>query len=278
MSLQHARITGGPALKASYLMTFRDSDGARSALLRAVVDWLLAVPEFEVIVVEQDTVSRLDARPLPASVKTLFAYNNGPFNKAWGLNVAARQASHDLLVIGDADMVMPGDALQRSVSACAERFDAVNPYAHLCDLSEIETRKYLAGELELADIEAAERVDRTPAGEFLCFCGGICVFRRDVYFALGGMDENFLGWGGEDDAMSINLQRYTKRLAVQQGSTAYHLWHPRSPRRYQHPHYRRNLVLLEQYRTCTDPALEKLRATQRASMGDAERYAVRAGQ
>lgn len=234
------------------------------------------MPRLEVIVVEQDVAARLESEDLGSNVRTLFVYNPGPFNKSWGLNVAARHAEHELLVVGDADMLMPDESLGRALLACRDNYDAVNPYASLIDLTEQETRAVVRGDAGVAEIRRESMHDRRPQGEHICFCGGICVFHRDVYFALGGMDERFLGWGGEDDAMSINLERYTDRIAVQRDTAAYHLWHPRPQQRYQHPHYRLNLAFAREYRYSDPEALAQRRAEQRASMGDPERYAFMA--
>lgn len=261
-----------PAQKASYLITFRDREGTRLPLLRAVISRLSSM-QLEIIIVEQDDAPHLDSEPLPPNARVLFVYNDGPFNKSWGLNVAARRASHDVLVTADADMFMPGDVLARAVAVCGRHYDAVNPYSSLVDLTEGETRAFLAGDLDPEAVQRKRLEDRRPQGEHICFCGGICVFRREAYFALGGMDERFLGWGGEDDAMSLNLQRYTDRLAVQRDSVAWHLWHPRAPDRYRHAHYRTNLALAQAYRACDQAALVALRTDARSTMGDPDRYA-----
>lgn len=258
-------------IAASYLITFRDDDGARLPLLEAVVASLAELPWLEVIVVEQGAAAGLDPESLGAHVRTLFVFNDGPFNKSWGLNVAARNASHELLVTGDADMLMPGEALARALVVCRDHYDAVNPYSSLVDLTRAETDAILNGELDVTAIRRGPARDRLAQGEHICFCGGICVFRREVYFALGGMDERFLGWGGEDDAMSANLERYTDRIAVQKDTPAYHLWHPRPPRRYHHPHYRMNLDLANHYRTCDQESLDRLRAEGRKTLGDPAR-------
>jgi glycosyltransferase involved in cell wall biosynthesis len=260
-------------IKASCLITFRDRDETRLPLLRAVTAWLSAFPRLEVIVVEQDAAPGLDSESLGSNVRTLFVFNDGPFNKSWGLNIAARNASYDVLATMDADMIMPAEGFARALAVCRDHFDAVNPYSGLVDLDEAETGAILRGERGIGDIQRELVQDRLPQGERVCFCGGICVFRREVYFALGGMDERFLGWGGEDDAMSVNLERHTDRIAVQRDTLAYHLWHPRSPGRYQHPHYRHNLALATHYRDCDQPTLERQRAKQRDSMGDPQRYA-----
>lgn len=259
--------------KASYLITFRDGDGTRLPLLHTVLSSLAPMPQLEVIVVEQDAAPCVDAGSLPANARSVFVSNDGPFNKSWGLNVAARQAACDVLVTGDADMLLPADALTRALAACARHYDAVNPYSNLVDLTEEETQAVLAGRLDPVRVRRGRLEDRRPRGEHICFCGGICVFRRDVYFALGGMDERFLGWGGEDDAMSTDLQRYTARLGVQRDTVAWHLWHPRDPQRYLHPNYRANLSMAGEYSTCNQAALDALRAERRATMGDPDRYA-----
>ncbi len=266
-------MVGNRYIEGSYLITFREGDGTRLPLLKAVTEWLAELPCLEVIVVEQDAVSRLHSENLGPNVKRLFVFNDGPFNKSWGLNVAARTASHELLVTGDADMIMPVEALDRALTVCRDHYDAVNPYSNLVDLTQPETEAILRGEADLAAVRPRPVRDRLAQGEHLCFCGGICVFRREVFFALGGMDERFLGWGGEDDAMSANLERYTDRIAVQRDTPAYHLWHPRPPQRYRHPHYRRNLELANQYQACDADTLDRRRAEQRAAMGDPERYA-----
>jgi len=262
-------------VEASYLITFRDVDGSRRPLLEAVIEWLRAFPKLEIVVVEQDAVRRLNPDPLGPGIRYFFAPNDGPFNKAWGLNVAARHARHGILVTGDADMVMPVPALARALYVCREYFDAVNPYAGIVDLTGAETRSVLDNGIEGAQVRRPRVVDRLPEREYLCFCGGICVYRREVYFRLGGMDERFLGWGGEDDAMSTNLMRFTGSTAVQKDTVAWHLWHPRVPGRFTHRHYRRNVELAQWYRDCPEEDLVRWRSLHGDGMGDASRYVVK---
>lgn len=59
--------------------------------------------------------------------------------------------------------------------------------------------------------------------------GNIGIWRSD-YELVNGYDENFQGWGGEDD----DLRRRLRRVGVQIGSIlrwtrTYHLWHPAEP-------------------------------------------------
>lgn len=58
------------------------------------------------------------------------------------------------------------------------------------------------------------------------FGGNIGIARRD-YELVNGYDENFEGWGCEDDDLRIRLRRAGKRIAsILRWTRTYHLWHP----------------------------------------------------
>ena len=81
-------------MDAACIVTYRGAPGSdRRANLDAVLAWLARSPDLGTIVVEQDTHPRL-APPLPhPGARVVFAYNAGPFNRAWGLNVGARMSA-----------------------------------------------------------------------------------------------------------------------------------------------------------------------------------------
>ncbi len=55
------------------------------------------------------------------------------------------------------------------------------------------------------------------------------VWRSD-FERVNGFDENFCGWGQEDDDLGLRLRRAGVRLQSILGRTrSYHLWHPRDP-------------------------------------------------
>jgi GT2 family glycosyltransferase len=59
------------------------------------------------------------------------------------------------------------------------------------------------------------------------FPGGSLGVRREVYHAIGGMDESFEGWGGEDNEF---LDRLNTTNVFQGGFLpAVHLWHASRP-------------------------------------------------
>ena len=53
---------------------------------------------------------------------------------------------------------------------------------------------------------------------------------RSDFEAVNGFDENFRGWGAEDDDLGRRLKRIGVRLkSILRWTRLYHLWHPRDP-------------------------------------------------
>jgi GT2 family glycosyltransferase len=59
------------------------------------------------------------------------------------------------------------------------------------------------------------------------FGGNIGISRAD-YEAVNGYDENFEGWGCEDDDLRLRLRQAGVRVhSILRWTRTYHLWHPR---------------------------------------------------
>jgi predicted glycosyltransferase involved in capsule biosynthesis len=90
---------------------------------------------------------------------------------------------------------------------------------------------------------------------------------------MGGFDERFLGWGGEDDAITYRMRRVTADLAELEGRTALHLWHERDAMStFGNPHYPNNLRLIEALHQASDNDLRFLCDVQRQIMGNPGKY------
>lgn len=265
-------------MSVSFITTVRIADERRARNLAYTLAWYQRHCDWEWVVVEQDSTPRLDDQPLPDGLKRLFVVNAGPFNKAWGWNVGVRAASSDLLFFCDADLLVAPPALETAVSLCSRRVLAVNPYQYLADLSPGESDRLL-GEEDQPCFAREDASEQRGTGEQLCFCGGAFLMRRTLHQYLGGFDERYLGWGGEDDAMSLRLGRTTNEVAVVQGRTALHLWHARQPEMtFGNPHYQNNLARLHDLRDMPDPAFRFLCDVQRQIMGHPGKYEGRTSQ
>ena len=255
----------------SALITYRESGSAdRRENLFAVLRWLAQWPQMQVIVIEQDSMSRLDALPFGAAC---FAYNPGPFNKSWGFNVAALLARNPVLVAADADVIAQ-HALADAVERCRQGAAAAKPYRAIVDLTPEETMRVRAGEWSYAPERSRDALpSREGKQEFIVFAGGLFVIRREVYLRIGGFDERFLGWGGEDDAMSARIRR--TKIATEEiaAPPALHLWHPRSQEStFGQPNYQANVALLGEYDRYSDAELARLCELQRHTMGHLHKY------
>jgi hypothetical protein len=274
------------------IITVRAASAERLRNLRVVLDWLAGMDDFETLVVEQADRPSVDPRGLPGSCRLMFVRNPGPFNKSWGFNVGFRATSSPVLVFADADMLVNRDHLAQSIALCARtgggppdgagvgppdenRCEVVRPWSDVVDLTEDETADLAARRLDLAEVNLAARREAGRPGEHPPLCGGAYVIRHDVYERLGGQDERFFGWGGEDDAMSMKVARLCARVARVRDAAAFHLHHPRhSSLPVDDENYRSNVLLLREYHALSPSALVELCRAQGATMGDASRFAA----
>ena len=258
----------------AYILTYRENgDGERRDNLLAVLGWLQRRPNLEILIFEQDSVPRAGLAPSSVNRRMLFGYNPGPFNKSWGFNVAARQTARPILCFADADVLIES-SLDQAIDLCRSGVDAAKPYRRIVDLTADESRRVRSGDWEFVPHRpAAAPPNREARQEFVVFAGGLFVIRRDPYLRVGGFDERFRGWGGEDDAMTLKLGRTGMRLAECGEFPALHLWHPREPETTQgQPHYTANRQLLADYAAYRDDELARLCEVQRQVIGNPHKY------
>lgn len=190
----------------------------REGNLALVLDWLKSFPGLDVVVVEQDNMRRF--RP-PAGVRHIFARSTEPYNRSWGFNIAYRESDSPHIIFGDSDILMRSYDFSAALGA-AESLDVLSPYSSVLDLDRNESE---------ISIEDMGRIIRPGRGESdnqkINLCGGVVVFSREAFEKVGGWDEDFVGWGGEDDMMTFKVEAAGLRTASMP-FRCYHLWHQRS--------------------------------------------------
>jgi hypothetical protein len=147
---------------------------------------------FECVVVEQSVAPEIE-RSLPSWVRYLHTplpRPDLPYCRAWAFNVAARHAQGDILVMQDNDVLIPERYAYEAVSRVMEGWSFVDLKRFLFYLDEKTTMKVFADGAPPREVTAVvtQNLD-----------GGSIVVRRDAYDAIGGFDESFIGWGGEDN-------------------------------------------------------------------------------
>jgi hypothetical protein len=257
-------------VNASVILTYRrNAGGERRANLDAVLARLATLAGAETIVVEQDRAPTLE--PAPAPARHVFVTNAGPFNKGWGCNVGARLARGAVLAFCDAALLV-GDSLDEALDHCARGYAVAKPYVRMIDLDADESRAVREGRAANKAIDAG-RPGREAIGERIVLCGGLFAIRRDAFVHLGGFDERFVGWGGEDDAMTIKVERARLSCVELDREVALHLHHPRpAEATFGHAHYAANRALLDDYARYDDATLARLAEVQWQLAGHARKY------
>jgi hypothetical protein len=212
------RITGEPLV--SFVIGHRGNQ--RLPLLLKTLETIAAQDlAVECIVVEQSAEAILPP-VLPKWVRyihTRISSDDLPYNRSATLNAGAREARGGLLVLHDNDFLIPfhyASALHRVHS---EGWEFIDLKRLMFYLSEHDTASLLLRNA-IRPVAAEHVVQNLLAG-------GSVAADRNAYFEIGGFDEAFAGWGGEDNEF---WERAATRKAFAFGRMPLvHLWHAPQP-------------------------------------------------
>ena len=222
-----------PTHSFTFIVGYRHSS-QRLNTLRRVIDWINCFQGVDFILVEQDTHSKISH--LNLRCHHIFLKTNQPYNKSWSFNVALKYAKTNVIVFSDSDLIMEPNQFIQSLKLL-EQYDMVNPYKSVIDLDPQESS---------LPFERMMLIDRPGRGETdhqkVPICGGICIFRKDAILKIGGWDENYQGWGCEDDFVSHKVKSFLNW--VESPNRCYHLYHNRPQPDMRT--YQKNLQLLNQ--------------------------------
>lgn len=187
-----------------------------------VISKLVEICE-RVVVVEQAR----RRSPLPIGERDhLLVHDDGPFRRPRLLNLGARACPEvSRLLFHEADMIVAPNALAACVTAL-NQFDAASPYDAFVLLTEAETVIHLGGDGSLLVSEDSRAFGR---GQRWTIAGGVIAVTRICHEALGGWDENLVGWGGDDDVQGMKLRKLGLRC-LEMPQVAHHLHHGHAKR------------------------------------------------
>jgi len=159
-----------------------DPGGERERLLTFVVDRLKRI-------VPQADISIADGNPAEL------------FNRSAARNRAVARTTGAVVVVHDADIVLDETALKRALARASRSPSVVWPYSRFTQLTREESDMVLAAGAVSPGRDRAVKAGLPMWGPRVC--GGAWVMQRGVWDRLGGFDERFTHWGGEDTAFSI---------------------------------------------------------------------------
>jgi hypothetical protein len=129
-----------------------------------------------------------------------------------------------LLVLHDNDVLVPVDYANELVERAREGWEVINLKRFIFYLGQTHTQRIFNGEVDVAD-QAPEAITQNLDA------GASVAITRDGYARIGGMDEGFVGWGGEDNEFWERAQ--TLRVWPYGSLPFVHLWHTMQPGKYE---------------------------------------------
>jgi len=204
-------------MRFSYIICYRHNS-ERFKNLSRILDWLDKFENIEVIVVEQDDSSKLSIiEKYKFDINHIFTFSNYPFNRSWAFNVGLKESNSEIVIFGDSDLICDVEQFNFSLKEL-ETSDCVSPYKSVLDLTKEESE---------LDIEDWKKIERPGRGETdnqkINLTGGIVLYKKSSILKIGGWDENFIGWGGEDDWQSRKTILFLKFKEMP--FRCYHLFH-----------------------------------------------------
>jgi predicted glycosyltransferase involved in capsule biosynthesis len=213
--------------------------------LRRTLDWINGFSGGDIIVVEQDTHSKISH--LNLRCRHILIKSNLPYNRSWGFNVALKQAKSDIIIFGDSDMIIQPNDFINGINSLKD-YEMVSPNNILIDLTKEESN------LQLEDFFKINRPGRGETdNQKINISSGISMYRKESIVKIGGWNEDFWSWGGEDDFQTIKVKHFLSWAELK--SKCYHLYHERvSP---DMKYYQKSLQILQRANTMTKDDLQK---------------------
>lgn len=145
------------------------------------------------------------------------------FNRSAAKNIAVLKAlqenrNADVIVLADSDTFVSEECLAKGIELCRDTGRLVNPFTVYKWVTHNDSLK--------CSIEKIEH-PKTYL-DFTYHVGGIVIVPVELFKKVGGYDERFESWGGEDRAFYFACNAilgHSEGLRVE--GIAYHLYHPR---------------------------------------------------
>nr|WP_010283356.1 galactosyltransferase-related protein [Bacillus timonensis] len=206
----------------SILIPYNSDGGHRDKVIKWVLEFYKnTMPEFEVVI-GNDTTGQL-------------------FSRSKAINNAARKASGSIYVIADADIVYNPIILYKAIDLLKYNVPWIIPYNRIKYLTEDGTHQLLNSTAIWpfkAEIEFYH--------DHYSHVGGLNVISKKNFEIVGGFDERFIGWGGEDDAFASSVNSLCGDYHRMK-EDLYHIWHPPAAKFFNNPHYKANKLLSNRY-------------------------------
>ena len=212
----------------------------------------------ECIVVEQDNEQRIREH-LPEWVRYIHTpppNADMPYSRAWAFNVAARAAQSDCLIFHDGDMLVCRDYAKFVLEYHQRGFAFINLKRFIFYLSKAHSEGLSkSGHLQCDSAPEAVVQNLEAGGSFGA--------NKLAFWEIGGFDERFVGWGGEDNELWERAQ--TQEVYPFGFLPVLHLWHAPQQEKYMENEGSAKELCL---RLAKVPVSERIRKLKRIRVGE----------
>ena len=236
------------------VVPFYNSAPERLAAARFVLGYCATHVDGTVIVVEQG--AQTPDLPIPRGEHVAVEPRVPGFDKGMLFNEGFHRTRAELLLLVDADCLVPASVLRRFRESPLPDADCWTPYGDVFDLSPEQTRSVYQGQ------------DFTGWGSpraYRCV-GGAVMIRRSAYERIGGFEPGFHGWGGEDEAFIWKCRRLLRYERLESERLT-HLYHPRSVAEVRDTEaWHRRVAMRDRIASCPMEELERIASEAREHM------------
>lgn len=164
---------------------------------------------------------------------------SAPFNKARAVNRLVRSSNADKILLYGSDHLPPSDEKLADISAALEHFAWVGCFSRHATLTQRAVDRIWG---VMQEDRWPQRITGADVDAVAPFALGVIAVRRDAWDEIGGLDERFHGWGGEDLAIRETLVALYGNHTL--NGTVYSTPHPAADR----SHAQRNMTFVAEYR------------------------------
>ncbi|HEX3582942.1 MAG TPA: galactosyltransferase-related protein [Thermoanaerobaculia bacterium] len=143
---------------------------------------------FECVVVEQDRSPLIESH-LPPWVRYRFSHCDTDYNRSATLNEGVAEARGEIVILHDGDTLVPARYAAEVLARARDGFEFIDVKRFTFYLHPEETKRIF----DTAIVRPAPAIV-TQNGKGVSIAAA-----RRAYLDIGGFDEDFVGWGGEDN-------------------------------------------------------------------------------
>ena len=204
--------------KISFIIGHRGVDKIEN--LKLVLKTITAQADLavECIVVEQSHQAELENQiPEWVDYYHLKVDESALYNRSLSFNYGVTKANSELLILHDNDLLVPRCYAKVHFDYFKKGYELVNQKRYIFGLNQQDTVKILAsGDIEMG--YCPQYILQNAKG------GGSLAITKQAYERIGGYDNRFQGWGGEDNelwqrAQVLKIYPFAQLPLI-------HLWHP----------------------------------------------------